>query len=227
MRPSQRSVDGFTLLEMLVALGVFAVLGVMSTQMVTRILSVHDVAVTRGTRLSDLERAMGVLSRDVLQLAPRAVRDGFGDALPPVRAGGGEVGGGEVGIGPEGAVLLIELTRFGHRNPLGQKRADLQRVAYALQDGTLYRYYWTSLDRAQDSEPRVQTVLEDVESATVTVIDVSGNEHSFWPLLGELAQDPTAQIAGVKLSIDVPPFGALVRLWDVPQPFGTRLQGAP
>ncbi|MCX7063250.1 MAG: prepilin-type N-terminal cleavage/methylation domain-containing protein [Proteobacteria bacterium] len=59
---------GFTLLEMLVALAVFAVLGVMSSQMVNRVLEVHNVAIARGDRLGELQRAMQLLQRHALPL---------------------------------------------------------------------------------------------------------------------------------------------------------------
>jgi type II secretion system protein J len=45
-----KTTRGFTLLEMLVALSVFAVLGLMSSQMVNRVLDVHKVAIARGAR---------------------------------------------------------------------------------------------------------------------------------------------------------------------------------
>ncbi len=44
---------GFTLLEMLVALAVFAVLGLMSSQMVSRVLDVHKYPIARGERLGN------------------------------------------------------------------------------------------------------------------------------------------------------------------------------
>src|SRR5262245_41044247 len=96
---------GFTLLEMLIALAVFAVLGVMSSQMVTRVLDIHKAAIARGERLGEIQRALMLMQRDVLQIAPRSVRDEMGDALPVMRLG---------------ADIGIELTHEGWRNPLGQ-----------------------------------------------------------------------------------------------------------
>ena len=82
-----RRSSGFTLLEMLVALAVFAVLGLMSSQMVSRVLDVHKVSIARGERLGELQRAMQLMQRDVLEIAPRSVRDEMGDALPVLRIG--------------------------------------------------------------------------------------------------------------------------------------------
>jgi len=195
---------GFTLLEMLVALAVFAVLGLMSSQMVSRVLEVHKVAIARGDRLGELQRAMQLLQRDVLELAPRSVRDELGDSIPPLR------------IGSE---IPLELTRSGWRNPLAQRRSELQRVAYVLRDDTLYRYYWNVLDRAEDSQPVIQELLRDVSELHVDALDVSGNEHAFWPLVGDLQSDPDMKLAGIQVRLTATPFGEITRVWDVPAEF--------
>ena len=60
-----RASRGFTLLEVLVALAIFAVLGLMSSQMLTRIIKSPRRAVTRGDQLGELQRAMQIMQRDV------------------------------------------------------------------------------------------------------------------------------------------------------------------
>ena len=47
-------------------------------------------------------------------------------------------------------------------------------------------------------------------------IDVSGNEHSFWPLLGDYATSPDTRLAGIIMRLDIAPFGVVERLWAVP-----------
>ena len=195
---------GFTLLEMLVALAVFAVLGLMSSQMVNRVLDVHKIAIARGERLGELQRGMQMMQRDVLEVAPRSVRDEMGDALPKLRIG---------------TDLALELTRNGWRNPLGQRRSELQRVAYVARDDILYRYYWNVLDRAEDTKPVIQELLHDVSSVEVSAIDAGGNEHAFWPIAGDGDSDPSTKLAAIQVRITVAPFGEITRLWDVPTTF--------
>jgi general secretion pathway protein J len=200
------------LLEILVALAVFAVLGLMSSQLVSRMIAVHDVAIGRGERLGALERALDIVQRDVIQLTDRPVRDELGDELPPLR------------ITPD---VPLELTRLGQRNPLDLPRSDGVRVAYQLRDKAVHRLVWPVLDRAQDAIPIDQTLIEDVERFEIAVIDVSGNEHAFWPLVGDQALDPALRPAGLQLSIELPPYGEIVRVWDVPQPFASSQGPAP
>jgi len=193
--------SGFTLIEMLVVFAVFAIMGVIASRIVSSVINSQQMLSERGMRLAEVQRAMEVIQRDVMQLSPRGIRDQLGDPTEPLL------------IGADG---LMEFTRAGWRNPLAQRRAELQRVGYIVQDGDLYRAYWTVLDRTPDSEPNLQRLLGNVREIEFSALDVSGNEHSFWPLPGDVAADPGAQLGAIMLRIDVPPFGVVERLWTVP-----------
>ncbi len=188
-----------------------AVLGLMSSQMLSRILAVHEVVTARGQRLSEIQRGMELLQRDVMQLVHRPVRDELGDPMAALRIGGEPP---------------LELTRTGWRNPLWLPRSELQRVAYRVdEDDRLVRYYWGVLDRAEDSEPVVQALIEDVRALEFSVLDRGGNEHSYWPLVGDAGLDPETAIVAIQVRIDVAPFGEITRIWDVPAPFVERSTG--
>ncbi|MCZ6655812.1 MAG: type II secretion system minor pseudopilin GspJ [Gammaproteobacteria bacterium] len=192
---------GFTLIEMLVVLAVFAVVGLIASQLVSRTINNHAIMSERAARLVEVQRAMQILKRDVMQLTNRPIRDMLGDQIEPIR------------IGSDG---LIEFSRMGWRNPLQQRRAELQRVAYIVEDGDLYRSYWSVLDRAQDSEPVVQKLLGDVEQVEFFALDAAGNEHTFWPLLGAFADDPNTRLVALIMRVEAAPFGIVERLWPVP-----------
>ena len=131
---------GFTLVELLVALLVF---GIMSVLAYGGLRSVLDAAASAGAhadRLAGLQRTFTMVGRDVEQLTARDIRDEYGDRQPALRVGGSE--------------LLMELTRAGWRNPAGQARPTLQRVAYRLDERTLYRLQWGVLDRAVERHCR-------------------------------------------------------------------------
>ncbi len=200
---SHRTGQGFTLIEMLIVLFIFSIIGMIGAQLVSRVLDNNQVLSERGARLAEVQRSMQILQRDLLQLSPRGIRDQLGDPLEPLM------------IGADG---MIELTRFGWRNPLGRPRSELQRVGYIVQEDTLYRAYWMVLDRSPDSEPQLQEMLKGVEQAEFFALDVSGNEHSFWPPAGDFRNDPNLQLAAVILRIDAAPFGVIERIWPVPNP---------
>jgi general secretion pathway protein J len=205
MRPppaNRESSLGFTLIEMLVVFAVFAFIGVVSSQIVTRVLANQQTLTEREERLAAVERAMFMIQRDILQISSRSIRDQLGDPLPALI------------IDADGQ---IEFTRFGWRNPLMQSRSELQRVSYLAEDGVLYRIYWPVLDRAPGVEPKRQKLLDEVESIEFMALDRSGDEYTFWPQVqqGE-SIDPARKLAAVLVRIETPPFGQIERLWPVP-----------
>ena len=198
LRPTRFALAaGFTLLEMLVALAVFAVIGVMSAQLVRQMADISERTRLREERLVDMQRAMDLLRRDVQQLAHRPVRDQLGDGGDALRI---DLGGS------------IEFTRRGWGNPLAAPRSELQRVGYALEQGDLYRVFWPVLDRANDSEPVRQLLLQDLASLEVAAIDAKGEEYGYWPL----AEESDAELAAIAVRLVIERLGEIERIWTVP-----------
>ena len=196
--PNRQS--GFTLMEILVALFIFAVVGLISAQLLGRTVNAYEVLDDRGQRLGQIHRAMLVVERDMLQFRNRPIRMAQGEPLPALM------------IGDEGA---LSMTRGGWRNPLQRPRSELQRVGYRMQDEKLVRGYWSVLDRRGDEEPISQTLLEGVEKLEFFAIDQNGEEHKFWPpKAGQGAGQ--LQIAGLVLRISMVPLGVVERVWEVP-----------
>lgn len=211
----RRATAGFTLVEVLIAVGIFALIGIVAAALLTRTLEARAEAALRADRLQAVQRGMQRLERDVLQYASRGVRDEFGDPQAPLV------------LDLTGA---LELTVQGWRNPLSLPRSELQRVRWRLaEDGTLERAYWTVLDRAQDSSSRAQQVIADVRGFDVEVVDGQGSSWREWPrdggplpsdplaLPGDAEADPDAATGAnypiaLRFAIDVAPLGRVERL---------------
>lgn len=196
-----RAARGFTLIEMLVVFAVFALIGVISSQILSRVIDNQRIMSERGQRLSEVQRAMHIIQRDILQFIPRPVRDELGDPVEPLL------------IGADG---MMEFTRLGWRNPLAQKRPEVQRLAYVMEEGDLYRAYWTVLDRTPDTEPVLQSLLTDVQQIEFFALDGNGNEHSFWPVAGNSTGTAGEGLVGIVMRIEVAPFGTVERVWPIP-----------
>lgn len=162
-----KRVNGFTLLELLVALSIFAVMAAMAYGGLSSVIEARiqvDAALERNQRL---QQTIFRLQSDLGQIAARDIRDEFGDARPAL-------------IGDTGAVLAF--TRHGWRNPLNESRSHLQRLRYRLdEDSRLVRDHWRVLDRAQDSVPVETVLLEDVERLEWRFLNDAREWQGRWP----------------------------------------------
>ena len=164
--------DGFTLIEVLVALAVFGVLSVVAYMALGQTLSNADLLGERMERLEAIQRTIRYLDSDLMQAAPRPVRGLLGDGYEPaIRSS-------------FGSEFALEVTHGGWTNPAGLPRGTLQRSAYRIEDGELLRFHWRVLDRTVNTEP-IQTVLLDgVESIVFRYLTADGEPSEQWPPTG-------------------------------------------
>lgn len=198
----RRAQHGFTLLELLVALAIFAVLAAIAYSALNQVTSTRAHLQAKAERLTALQMVFTVLGRDIEQAIGRRVRDEFGDAEPAMKGG--------VVVGTS----LLTLTRAGWRNPLGLPRSHLQRVAYGFVDNKLLRHSWTVLDRGPGVLPHEEVMLEDVRAVELRFLDQARQWQGFWPPPG---QDTTLPRA-VEITIDLADWGRVTRLFRVPAP---------
>ena len=157
---------GFTLVELLVALAVFAVISAAAYAGLFRVLEGQARLQASDERLASVQRSMLLLEREVAQMADRPVRDAYGDTQPAFRLDETEA----------------EWSRFGRPNPAGLAQSGLWRVGYARSDGRLVRRVWPMLDRAPDTPMFEETVIEDVDRFAVEALR-EGAWSAQWPPL--------------------------------------------
>jgi general secretion pathway protein J len=160
---------GFTLLEVLVAMALFALMAAMAYGTLNQTLLSADILSDRMNRLQALQRTVRMLSDDLQQLAPRPVRDELGDNYDPSLSTAFQSG------------FALELTRGGWNNPMVLPRSTMQRTAYRIEDDALLRYHWNVLDRTLSNEPIVVTLLEGVESLRFRFFQTNADYIEQWP----------------------------------------------
>ncbi len=194
---------GFSLLELLVALAIFAVMAVMAYGGLQTVLSSAAQVSTTAEQTNQIQMAFSRLAQDLTQLLQRPMRDAFGDEQPAV----------------EGSAQRVRFTRSGWQNPLQRKRSDLQRVAWLLEEDTLYRRYWQVLDGAAENEWQQMPILSQVKNLEFRYLDTQQVWHQEWP--PAVPGDLTAPVSlkAVEIRLRLPGWGDLRRLWSVPERF--------
>ncbi|MGE8097389.1 type II secretion system protein GspJ [Pseudomonas fluorescens] len=103
---------GFTLLELVIAMAIFALLGLASWRLFDGVVRAERSSSSHERDMRGLQRAIAVIERDALQVTAQPV------------------------------VLqqnVLQLQRGNWRNPLDEPRSELQNVTYRLDKGTLWR----------------------------------------------------------------------------------------
>jgi len=207
---SAAAARGFTLIELVVAMAIAALIAAMGYGTITQALGARDTIKHQQARLLELQTTMRVLEQDFVQLTPRPVRQPVGDepSQPALQAG------------PPGQQPLLALTRSGWTNPQGLERSELQRVAYFLENGTLRREYWFVLDPTLSSTTAKRDLLTHVKSVSFQFMDLTHTWQTLWPpatVAGAQALESSLRIRpiAVQVTIDTEDFGQVVRIFEV------------
>lgn len=201
LRPDR--LRGFTLLELLVAVAILALVAAGAYRLLFDTINTRDQGLARERALRELHQANLILQRDLLQAVQRPIRDEFGDEQPGFSLN--EQTG-------------LEFTRRGWRNPLQEPRSDLVRVRYRLLNGQLVREHWRMLDRVRASTP-VQIVLLDKVSEMAVQVYAGNSWTPTWPPLAQNQRDPRSQPLpeAVELRFRHPTWGEVRRVILLPE----------
>lgn len=194
---SMRSIRGFTLFEILIAVSIFAIIGTIAMGSLIQVGRTGERVSDAQYQLSQIQFALGYLGRDITQLVNRRVRDQYGDEQPQLK------------IDEKSLVF----TRAGWSNLLGQPRSNLQRVEYRLEDDILQRRYWPQLDQSYTEVSIEQNLLSGVEDFSVRLITLGKETYESWPIDFQ-ANDPVRPVA-IEFTVELTNFGRIQRIYEV------------
>ncbi len=199
---------GFTLIELLVALFISAVIFAIGYGALQQALVNRSAVQENQDRLHALVNTMRIVSQDFGQLAPRATRSLVGDGADPALLADGRTD------------VLVTFTRMGWANPAGIQRPALQRVRYALDDGTLYREHWRVLDPVLGAQPVRRKLIDHVKSVRLRFMENGRSWTEQWPGLvtgGDVRQPLLRRRPiAVEVTLELEDFGTVTRLIEVP-----------
>lgn len=167
--------NGFTLIELIVAMGIFAILALMAYGGLDSVILSKEHTQAELQRTRQIQLTFNHLQTDIEQIINRPARDELGGELPALSAG-------------QGDDLLMQFTRGGRPNPAKQTRSTLLRVAWKLEDGKLERIIWPFVDRAQDARSITTPLLDKVSEVKLRFLDAQNAWHDTWPSINQSVQ---------------------------------------
>ena len=153
----KNSSAGFTLLEMLVAIAIFAMLGLASNAVLQTVMHNDEVTKDFSNKLKAMQQGFGALERDFGQMVARTPRLVDGGRGTSVFQTGSDI------LDSESEALVF--FRLGWLNPDGiLPRGSIQSVAYVVRENNLERWYYPYPEAEFGSDPIKTIVMRDVIS---------------------------------------------------------------
>ncbi|WP_022939998.1 type II secretion system minor pseudopilin GspJ [Psychromonas hadalis] len=201
-RKLYRGTQGFTLLEVLVAISIFALMSMVSYQILQGVIRSGEISKKHSDKLLKIQRAMLMMEQDFTQIIARASRDesGNSDKISVLTVGKSLFESEDEGI---------EFTRLGWTNPLNLlPRSNLLRVRYRLMDGELQRLYFLYPDIVAGQVPEVQVLLKDIEKLS----------FRFWADGWQTNWNESNKLPrGIEIRFSSKQFGELNRIFLIPE----------
>ncbi|SFD21278.1 type II secretion system minor pseudopilin GspJ [Pseudoalteromonas denitrificans] len=147
---------GFTLLEVMVALGILGFIVVASHQILNTAIRTNETSEETIAELNELQTAFRLMDQDFSQMVQRMGRNEAGDRVEQYLISGRYL--------MESQYDGIAFIRDGWRNPASLlPRSELQAIAYRVVDDNLERVYKVFVDSLDDTQPRKHILLKNVE----------------------------------------------------------------
>ena len=207
---------GFTLIEVMVAIAITAIVAVMAYAGLDNATRLAESSEKQVERLQQINRVFDIINRDFRQLVPRVVRNpdgyGFDHAFSY----------------SENAIPMLQLSRNGWTNPQPERfqRSQLQRVSYHYDGDKLLRTGWQMMDHYADDEATEIALLEGVKSFRIRVLVEVFNPTTQapvaewmdqWPGLTMTSGASAALPLSVELTIELADWGEIRRVFAVPR----------
>lgn len=157
-----QSDGGFTLVEMLVALSLFAAIAAMGVGLLRSSIDTQDAVQGRLKAMGSVNRLRALMANDLAQVLPRATRGPSGEAVPAF-------------VGSENGFAFVH---GGAGSLETGSRPDVERVAYAFAGGEWRRAVQPMLDGAAPGEG--DRLIGEVAGVALRYRDDQGQWGGSW-----------------------------------------------
>lgn len=181
--------SGFTLVELLVAIAIFAVLSALGWKVFDYLIKIKERNTQHEQRLGQLQEAYQQVLRDTVQIVP-ITANVAGQVQPAVMLQNSQ----------------LTFSKTGVTDPLMQGIPPEERVEYIYKadEKKLYRYKYKNLNQTGNVQPETSVLLDSVDQFQIMLLNP--NEIAQWPEVALSEKDVTqAKILprGLKINLTV------------------------
>jgi general secretion pathway protein J len=164
--------SGFTLLEVLIAIAIVALLALMGYRALSALSESESRLSAEATRWRTLDLFFARLEADLREAVPRPARSGAAREAAWLAAVDA-AGNGALAFSRAGPDFAIDPGSVG------------QRLGYRLRNGSIEVLYWPGYDRPRDGEPAAYALLSGVTQFRLSYLTGTGIWVDSWPIGGE------------------------------------------
>ncbi|WP_133127305.1 GspJ family T2SS minor pseudopilin variant LspJ [Legionella nagasakiensis] len=196
-------IHGYTLIEIMVALAVFAILAVLTSVAMYHAFNTRARVSFHADRLNELQLAVIMMTRDAEQAVNRPVREKEMHLIPSF----------------VGQPYYFEFTRAGLVNPNGlEDRSTLKRIAFICHNQQLIRRSWSTLDEPKRKQYQDKILLNHLEACSFAYLTHNRQILSEWHehvVMQNQIKDPMP--IGIQLTLKLNNWGEMSLLFIIPE----------
>ncbi len=168
-----KQTKGFTLIELMIAIIIFAIISVLSYRAIASLVTTKQVLAKSEKKWGGIARAVNQISTNWNKSIPLAYRDENGVLMPAVM-GKDKLNGN--------FDAQLELTISGVIGDEKYGTVSPRRIGFRFLNGTLYMVTWPFLNRVPFTQAQVEILLENVDTFTVKFLYPDKQWRDSWPI---------------------------------------------
>lgn len=187
-KPARQHQRGFTLMEVLVAIAVTAIIAGMAASAFNSAELAHRRTQKTLQNIQRLDRAWLTIESDLRNALGKTMATAYGEAIPAM-------------VIDESQEEWLTLLRGGRPNPMHFYRSEMARVRYKIEDEILVRELWNDPANMDENLVQTQKLLDGVEEMRVKILPPGARSVKEGPWLDEWP--PSQALAALPKALEI------------------------